>query len=811
MELIWARTSRLVRRGARATILLALLAGIVAGVSMAMVAAGRRTTTAYDRFFAYADVPELLINFCPPDFELDPDADITMCYSYDAVAEEPALEALPEVETATRGSFRGVTVAPVERPAERVAASTLVSYDDEVPGSLSGGFLVVDGRQATDSGEVLLNEVLAERSGIGVGDRAVLTFWGPEDIGNFVEEDPPPFSGPQVEVEVVGLGRALTDLAAAQVGLGAGGDAAVLYAGPGLGDATADAGAFTGVLVDTVAGSRDAATSAIEAAFPNQPFNIADAVAINEIEPTRDAIRYEGQAATALGLVIAVLAVAFVGQAIARQSRREWADGPVLRSVGVTTAQAAAAAALRGISVGIPAALLAVGVAVLLSPRGPVGVGRRAEIDPGIRIDALVLTVGASAVIVISALAAAAPLLRGRALRTRVAAPPRRRPRRSLAMPPVPTAGLHLARNGRRGGVELVTALSSAAAAVVAIVAATALVASLDSLLGAPGRFGAPWDVSIGVPFEDEAAVREVLLDRRGDIEQAAFIRGQDLLIGTESAWTQAFDPIEDVAEEAPPLPIDEGRPPATAREIAVGALTLEDAGLSIGDRITITNVATNAEIEVTVVGTAMINDTFEPSPGRGALVTPELIAEIAPEAGNADPAVVTLRPGVDVDAFVDSLRSEVATPVQPPLEPAALRNVDRIRALPYVMAAVVSLLALASLVHALVLSVGRNRRVLGVLKGMGFTRRQVASAIAWHASSYAVAATAVALPLGVMAGRWGWRAVAGSLGVPDLPVLPLYVLAVVAVALLALANLAAVYPGWRAARLSTAAALRSE
>ena len=213
----------------------------------------------------------------------------------------------------------------------------------------------------------------------------------------------------------------------------------------------------------------------------------------------------------------------------------------------------------------------------------------------------------------------------------------------------------------------------------------------------------------------------------------------------------------------------------------------------------------------MTIVGTAIINDTFEASPGRGAVVTPDLIAEIGPGDHQRRSRDRLPAPGADVDAFIETASAEIDTAVQRPLPQAALRNVERIRELPYVMAAVVALLAVASLVHALVLSVSRNRRVLGVLKGLGFTRRQVGGTIAWHATSYAVAATVVALPLGVIAGRWGWRMVAGSLGVPDVPVLPVPTFGIVVVALVLLANLAAAYPGWRAARLSTAAALRSE
>ena len=237
----------------------------------------------------------------------------------------------------------------------------------------------------------------------------------------------------------------------------------------------------------------------------------------------------------------------------------------------------------------------------------------------------------------------------------------------------------------------------------------------------------------------------------------------------------------------------------------------MADAGLQIGDSVEVTNLA-GASFDLRVVGTAMINDTFEASPGRGGVVTPGFIAEAAPElAGHGDPIILSLTPDADVSAFADRLRDEVDYQVNQPLQQIAIRNVGRIRSLPYVMAAVVAMLALASLVHALVLAVGRHRRVLGVLKGLGFTRRQVGATVAWHATTYAVVVLVVALPLGVIAGRWGWRLVAESLGVPAVPIVPLMAPMLVVVALLALANAAAVYPAWRAARLSTASALRAE
>ena len=125
MELIWARAAGLIRRGWRATIVLALLAGLTAGVAMAMVAAGRRTATVYDRFTAYADVPELLLNFCPPGLDVTDEESFQQCFTYDAADEREVIAALPEVEAASRGSFRGLTLAPLDDPDNTWMASAL--------------------------------------------------------------------------------------------------------------------------------------------------------------------------------------------------------------------------------------------------------------------------------------------------------------------------------------------------------------------------------------------------------------------------------------------------------------------------------------------------------------------------------------------------------------------------------------------------------------------------------------------------------------------------------------------------------------
>jgi putative ABC transport system permease protein len=146
-----------------------------------------------------------------------------------------------------------------------------------------------------------------------------------------------------------------------------------------------------------------------------------------------------------------------------------------------------------------------------------------------------------------------------------------------------------------------------------------------------------------------------------------------------------------------------------------------------------------------------------------------------------------------------------------PPLRHGAIRNVERIAMLPFLLAALVGVLAVASLAHALTLSIRRSRGQLAVWKSIGFTRRQVRVAVAWHASTLAVGAAVVGVPFGVVLGRLGWQVVADQIGVVSEPVTPLMGITAAVLGAVVVANAIAAFPAWSAARLPTAEALRVE
>jgi ABC-type lipoprotein release transport system permease subunit len=142
---------------------------------------------------------------------------------------------------------------------------------------------------------------------------------------------------------------------------------------------------------------------------------------------------------------------------------------------------------------------------------------------------------------------------------------------------------------------------------------------------------------------------------------------------------------------------------------------------------------------------------------------------------------------------------------------PSDIQDYTGVRDTPLVLGALLGLLAVGTLSHALLAGVRRRYRDLALLKTLGLVRSQLLGVVCWEASTLAGVALLAGLPLGVVAGRWAWVVFASSAGVAsqaDVPV-PLVLLAIPAT--LVLANLIAAGPGWTAARIPAATALRSE
>jgi len=142
---------------------------------------------------------------------------------------------------------------------------------------------------------------------------------------------------------------------------------------------------------------------------------------------------------------------------------------------------------------------------------------------------------------------------------------------------------------------------------------------------------------------------------------------------------------------------------------------------------------------------------------------------------------------------------------------PSDIQDYTGVRDTPLLLGAVLGLLAVGTLSHALLAGVRRRYRDLALLKTLGLLRSQLLRVVFWEATTLAAAALAVGVPLGVLAGRWAWVEFADSAGVASQADVPVPVVLLAVPATLLVANLIAAGPGWTAARIPAATVLRSE
>jgi hypothetical protein len=171
---------------------------------------------------------------------------------------------------------------------------------------------------------------------------------------------------------------------------------------------------------------------------------------------------------------------------------------------------------------------------------------------------------------------------------------------------------------------------------------------------------------------------------------------------------------------------------------------------------------------------------------------------------------LVTAVPGPRGQADLARLARAYPAEANLPYPPTSLVNFGEVN-FPLLFGLAVALFGAATLVHALVVSVGRRRRDTGLLKVLGFVRRQTAFAMSWQTTTVAVVGLVVGLPLGIAAGRLGWDLFAGYVGFVAVPVVVAWGLITLAAGTIAVANLLAAGPAIAAARIRPAAALRAE
>ena len=553
-----------------------------------------------------------------------------------------------------------------------------------------------------------------------------------------------------------------------------------------------------------------------------QAFTLADTGA-----PTQRSIRLQVVALRLLAALLALIGLLVTSQLIARLTFLESGDYRTVQALGMTRRQLFAVAIGRAALIGVVAGLVATVLAVALSSVFPIGLARFAEPHPGVDAAAAVLMAVAAATLVGVAACAAWPAWRS----VRADAGSQStitRPTAGLVsalasgLRPVSAAvGLRLAlqRGSGRTALPVASTVVTAAVGLAALTGALVFSESLNHLLDTPRLYGASWDVlveTIGSTEQGQGVTAAVPVVS-GDPQVAAWATGYSgvpLRLGGAEVQAIALNPSHGGTLQPT---IVRGRAPRDG-EVALGERTLASLHAHLGETLPL-QLAGGPTRSVTVVGIAILptlSDTL--TLGSGVTLTVDELKQLVPPQVSApayDTLVVRLRPGDDAQAGAARLAAElaphgalVATTYQTPTD---LLNFGGVAAMPAMLGALLSTLALVTITHLLISSVRRRRRDHAVLRMIGFTRRQVRAAVAWQAATLMAVALALGIPAGLIAGRLAWLAFTRQIGVLPVLQVPPLTFGVLVPAALAIALIVSALPAGSAAQAKPAGILRSE
>jgi ABC-type antimicrobial peptide transport system permease subunit len=215
----------------------------------------------------------------------------------------------------------------------------------------------------------------------------------------------------------------------------------------------------------------------------------------------------------------------------------------------------------------------------------------------------------------------------------------------------------------------------------------------------------------------------------------------------------------------------------------------------------------------------------FHSTMGEGALLSSQLIPAADRDAvGNVptgpEAIFVRLRPGVDRSKALDALNrmatsltlsTNYGVEVQSVLRPAEIVNFRSMTTMPLFLGVALGIGATSALALTLVTSVRRRRRDLALLKTLGFTRRQLAAAVAWQSTVAVGIGVAIGVPVGLIVGRSLWNMFANEIHAVPEPIVPTLTIALISIGALLLANLVAAIPAQSAARTPATLLLRAD
>jgi ABC-type lipoprotein release transport system permease subunit len=771
---------------------LTLIMGLAGGAVIAAAAGARRTDSAYSRFLRSTRAPDALV-FEPND------------PSFASIPPDK-LAAMPQV-AATAPIVGYTNTEPDVNP---------TATPDGGYGTVIGRHKLLSGRLPVRADEVMPSFVVAEARHLRVGSTLTVHILPRTDIADAEPRPPVP-----VQLRVVGV-----EASAGEFPPQTQGGFKLVWLAPAFVRENQGRFAETHATAVRLKSGPSTLTSFLRQADqlggdkPTSVYRFRDQ-AVN----TERSIHLQAVALWLLAGLLGVTATLILSQLFFRQALLEGRDHEALRALGMERDQLWAIGMGRAGLIGIAAGAVALVTALALSPVTPVGIARTAEPRPGVSADLAVLAIGALGTVALALAAAAYPSWRAArppstADEARASGPTALSDAlaRSSVPPPV-AAGVRLALDPGRGrsAVPVRSTVIGAALGVGALAGALVFNGSLAHLLDTPRLYGVAWDAHV------TSAGGAGVIDVAAAVQRDPEVR--DLAVGYVGVGlqirSQRVDAIvlQPLAGSFQPRVL-EGRLPIGPDEILLGTRTLSDVHAHVGDRVPVGILGVRSNVSLRVVGRGIMPSTSDLAGlGTGASMSMEAATRLIPPSATPpqfDSLVVRFAPAVDAAAARARL-AQVVAPFGPtyavvgPDKPSDVVNFGRVQRLPLALAGLMAALAAATLAHLLVTSIRRRGRELAIVKTLGFVPRQVRTAVAWQATTLALAAMAIGVPLGIAAGRWAWIVFARGIGIVPAPEVPILVLLLLVPGTVIVANLVAVVPGELAARLRPGRALRAE
>ena len=801
------------RQHGKSWLALAMLAALVGGLVMAATATARATAAAFPGFAAR--------------------------YGYDDVVYTarplPQLARIPQVTQVTPVRVPWVAAVGCASCAAINASGSPDAFE-LAPPDLARTVKLVAGRipDQSDPGEALASTTFADDSGVRVGSVIQILEPTPAQLSQVAAQNRPPSPGqlakvPRRSVRVTGLVVTENEFPAG------GGNRYDLF------PTRAYAAAYdphTEVATFYYVKLRHGATD--QAAFDSQlrPLGSLGAEDLDvEAAAVQRAITPQVVGWWVLAGLIALAGLVVLAQAAARQFSTDTEDHDALSALGFQGRQFVLLGLARALVIGLAGAAGAVALAGALSPLTPVGEARLAAADPGIvSVDPLVTLIGVPGVVAAVLLLSVWPAVRY----ARPARPDPLLPAGGLARsvvgavaavgaPPSVLIGVRYAFERGRGRtpVPVGSALLGTVLAVTALSATTVFGASLTGLINSPALYGAQYDVKFSNEGTGSGAVLTgPLLDRlRRDpaIDRVTVATEVEINVNGRNVRAVAV-----TAARGPALiSAVDGRLPRGDQDIMLGATTLRSLGARAGHtvQVTVNDPVTGAArtTPFRITGRASFAPSFVTGGfGSGAALTVSaLLHAQCPDGGPAClrkaqqgliySVLVHAAPGPSGAAALARYTSQYHGFVADQEQPTELINFGESVSFPLLFGVALSLFGAATLVHLLLVSVHRRRAEAGLLKVLGFVRRQVAAVTSWQATAIILVGVVAGVPLGIAAGKVAWRLFATNFGVVPVPVVQAVPLVLLAAAALAAANLLAVLPALLAGRSRPADLLRAE